>query len=89
MTRTIIRKTSSNHVELIGTDPFDGSAIHWTFSCPYGGGYVRHAQSRAQVCGALGSTGGTLYALSEDHLLPLIRRKWQARRKDAAKLMAR
>ena len=88
MTRTIIRKTSSNQVELIGTDPYDGTAIHWTFTCPYNGGYVRHAQSRAQVCGGLGSTGGTLYALSDDHLLAVIRREWQARRKDAAKWMA-
>ena len=87
MARTIIRNTPTGNVEVIGTDPYSGEAIHWTFTCPRQGGYVRFAGgSMRQVCDGLGTTGATLVAGGKPgDLLALIRREWAVRRRDAAK----
>lgn len=76
MTRTTIRATASNYVELSFDHPMTGERVTREFHCPRNGGYVREGDK--QVCGELSSMGYTLRVDDETELLPLIRREWRA-----------
>lgn len=90
MTKTTIKATEHNRVELQADDPVSGERVHWTFFCPPGGGYVRrethgrHGTLGEQVCTGLSNRGWTLEVRDPAYLLSLIRREWQRRRRIAA-----
>jgi len=70
-------------VALIAENPFTGDFMCEAYSIPRNGGYVRDADGN-QVCAGLASRGNALTADTGEELLAIIRREWQAMRRDAA-----
>jgi hypothetical protein len=86
--RAAIRQDGSE-VVLRCTDNLTGERIERRFWAPPGGGYVREVTAARpgtlgqQVCAGLAHMGGTLSVKTPADLLPLIRREWQAAKRQA------
>lgn len=83
MTRTTIKSTASNYVELAYDAPVTGERVTREFHCPRRGGHVREGER--QVCAELSSMGYTLRVSDERELIGLIRREWSKARRAAAR----
>jgi hypothetical protein len=92
--RAAIRQDGSE-VVLRCNDDLTGERIERRFWAPPSGGYVREVTAQRpgtlgqQVCGGLSHRGNTLSVNSPDQLMALIRREWQAARRDEARERAR
>lgn len=74
-------------VVLTYADPMTGDSIVRRFVAPANGGWVRD-QSGRQICQGLHYRGNTLFLMSGDSLISLIRREWQKARRAEARFLA-